>query len=246
VFGVIVASDLTRAEPRLRDALMPKRVSLPPYRAPAGVKKIVLVGDSTVATGGGWGPGFCALMPRDVQCVDLALNGRSSISYINEGSWAKALAEHGDVYFIQFGHNDEKPGPTRHTDPDTTFAATLTRMIADVKAQGGHVVLLSPLARRTFVDGRPSNPDLRKYGDAAARVAREQGEQYIDLLSLSEAYLAKGTQADADAFDADAHPDAKAENAGKAEPKLDRTHLNESGKQVFGAMVAEAYAQLPR
>ena len=25
-----------------------------------GPVKIVLVGDSTVATGGGWGPGFCA------------------------------------------------------------------------------------------------------------------------------------------------------------------------------------------
>jgi hypothetical protein len=43
-------------------------------------------------------------------------------------------------------------------------------------------------------------------------------------------------QQKADQFDAQAHPDAKAEN-GAAKP--DRTHLNEHGKQVFGRLVAD-------
>ena len=208
--------------------------------AQAPETKFVLVGDSTVATEGGWGPGFCALILKPTECVDVALNGRSSKSFIDEGAWDKALAEKGTIYLIQFGHNDEKPKPELHTDPETTFAANLSRFVHDVEAQNGTVVLLSPLARRTFVDGKPSNPTLRKYGDAARRVADREHVAYIDLLSLSEAFLANGTQSDADSFDKKGHPDATAENVDKSLPSLDRTHLNPRGQQVFGAMVAHA------
>ena len=51
-------------------------------------------------------------------CVDLALNGRSAKSFRAEGAWDRALLQRGQFYFIQFGHNDQKPGP-RHADPDT-------------------------------------------------------------------------------------------------------------------------------
>ena len=54
--------------------------------------KIVLVGDSTVNDEGGWGPGFRAAFRSDVEVVNLALNGRSSKSFRDEGHWAPALA----------------------------------------------------------------------------------------------------------------------------------------------------------
>jgi lysophospholipase L1-like esterase len=206
--------------------------------------KIVLVGDSTTAVQGGWGPSFCSAVAPSVKCVDLGRNGRSTKSYLDEGLWAKALEEHGSLYLIQFGHNDEKNDAIRHTDPETTFAENIRRMVRDVKAQGGEVVLLSPLARRTFVNGKPSNPDLRLFGNASQRVAREEHVEFLDLLTLSEARLAQGTQADADAFDMVGHDDAKAENSDKATPKLDRTHLNDAGKQVFGAIVAKDLVRL--
>ena len=96
-----------------------------------GPAKILLVGDSTVATGGGWGPGFCApTSPRRSPAVDLALNARSSKSFIDEGAWKKALDQHGDYYLIQFGHNDQKDISSLHTGADTTFAANLHRMVA--------------------------------------------------------------------------------------------------------------------
>lgn len=239
VFGRMVAVDLARVAPGLQKYVKPSGNAMP-----ARPRKIVLVGDSTTAVQGGWGPGFCADVAPRVRCVDTALNGRSTKSFIDEGAWAKALAERGTLYTIQFGHNDEKSDPARHTDPETTFAENLRRMVRDVKAQGGDVVLLSPLARRTFVDGKPSNADLRAYGDAAKRVASEEHVAYLDLLTLSEARLAQGTQADADAFDATAHADAKAENSDKAKPSLDRTHLNEAGKRVFGDIVAKELARL--
>jgi lysophospholipase L1-like esterase len=206
---------------------------------PAGGKavKIVLVGDSTVAPGGGWGPGFCALMTKNVTCVDDALNGRSSKSFRDEGAWAKALAQHGDYYLIQFGHNDQKPDAKRHTDPDTTYAAQLKQYIADARAIGAVPVIVTSLSRRTFVDGKVKE-DLNTYAAAARKVAAEEDVTCIDLNAMSTKLLDTMTQAQADEFDAVDHPDEKAENGAAA--KLDRTHLNAKGKAVFGRMVADA------
>jgi len=175
-------------------------------------------------------------MTKNVTCVDVALNGRSTKSFRDEGAWTKALAEKGDYYLIQFGHNDQKPDVERHTDPETTYADQLRRYVREARAIGGVPVLISPLARRTFKDGKPSNDDLRLYANAARRVAAEEDVTFIDLLSLSSAVLAKGTQEDADSFNMTGHADARAEQGKGA---VDRTHLNDKGKAVFGRIVAD-------
>jgi len=245
VFGRMVAVDLGRAVPGLEKYVKPLAAVLPPEGVKAmkiiqgGPVKIVLVGDSTTAPQGGWGPGFCAVMTKNVTCVDDALNGRSTKSFIDEGAWTKALADHGDYYTFQFGHNDEKPNPAVHADPDTDYSDNLRRFIKETRAIGAVPIIISPLARRTFKDGKPSNPSLQRYATAARRVAAEEDVTFIDLLGLSTALLSKMTQEQADEFDAVGHEDAKAENAGKAVPALDRTHLDAKGKAVFGRMVAD-------
>jgi lysophospholipase L1-like esterase len=250
VFGRMVAVDLGKAVPKLEKYVLPEPAVLPAEGVKAmkilqgGPVKIVLVGDSTTAPQGGWGPGFCAVMTRNVTCVDDALNGRSTKSFIDEGAWKKALADKGDYYLMQFGHNDEKDDPARHTDPETTYAENLRKFIRESRAIGGVPVVISPLARRTFKDGKPSNPDLQLYANAAKRIAAEEDVTFIDLLSLSTAVLSKMTQEQADALDAVGHADAKAEagsqnGGGKAAPALDRTHLDEKGKAIFGWIVAD-------
>lgn len=242
VFGRMVAVSLGKAIPHLQMYVRPAPAKLPLQGVKAmrvingGPVKIVLVGDSTVATEGGWGPGFCADMTSNVDCIDDALNGRSTKSFIDEGAWAKALAQRGDYYLIQFGHNDEKPDPARHTDPDTTYAANLRRFIHDVHGIGAVPVILSPLARRAFHDGKPWNADLQRYADAAQRVAEQENVTFVPLLNMSDALLGGMTQTQADAFDAVEHPDKKAENANA---RLDRTHLDPLGKKVFGRVVAD-------
>ncbi len=197
--------------------------------------KIVLVGDSTVNLGGGWGAGFCATLAKNVTCVNKARNGRSSKSYLDEGAWKDALAEHGNYYLIQFGHNDMPgKGADRETDPDTTYAANLRRYVADARAQGARPVLITSLSRRNYKDGKLVM-DLVPYASAAWRVAQEETVPVIDLYALSTKLLSTMTQAQADEFNAVAHPDAKA--ATPAAP--DRTHLNEKGSRVFGRMVAD-------
>lgn len=198
--------------------------------------KIVLVGDSTVATDGGWGAGFCALLAPGIACIDDALNGRSSKSFIREGAWERALSEKGQYYFIQFGHNDQKPGESRHTDPESTYPQTLRRYIEDIRTIGGVPILVSPLSRSNYSDGQLVKDGLADYAAAARWLAAEEHVPFVDLYRLSHKLLAGMTQQQADQFDMQGHPDAKAENDTATRP--DRTHLNEGGKAVFGQMVA--------
>ena len=243
IFGRIVAVDLGNAVPELAryvkaiPAELPSEGQLAMKVIQKASFKIVLVGDSTVAYGGGWGPGFCATLTPNVSCVDDALNGRSSKSFIDEGAWKKALAEKGQYYFIQFGHNDQKPQKNLHTDAETTFADNLRRYVRDTRGIGAIPILVSPLSRRNYKDGKLADDGLREYSLAARRVAGEEKVTFVDLNSMSSRMLSGMTQEQADSFDAVAHPDAAVENSSTVRP--DRTHLNDKGKQVFGRMVAD-------
>jgi lysophospholipase L1-like esterase len=210
--------------------------------------KVVLVGDSTVAIQGGWGPGFCAHLTEAVDCVDLAANGRSTKSFIDEGLWEKALQLKGQFYFIQFGHNDQKAQSSLHTDPETTFKSNLEKYISDVRQIGATPVLVTSLSRRNYKDGHLIElvgsfgivHPLSEYASATREVANNQKVPLIDLYESSRELLGKMTQEQADEFDATSNGDAKSEGATASIP--DRTHLNGLGKETFGAMVARLAA----
>lgn len=160
---------------------------------PISASKIVLVGDSTTAVIGGWGPSFCAdHVTSIVACVNLARGGRSSGSYRAEGSWDLALAEMSTAGFertyvlIQFGHNDQPGKPGRSTDLTTEFPVNLERYVREVRERGAIPVLLTPLTRRQFVDGRLQN-DLIPWADAVRKVAEETETPLVDLNASSAA-----------------------------------------------------------
>lgn len=121
---------------------------------------IFMVGDSTMAnkdiSGGkverGWGMLLSNYFSDDVVIDNHAKNGRSSKSFIDEGRWEKVLEKitPGDYVFIQFGHNDEKDAPARHTDPGTTFDAALRKYVVEAREKGGIPVLFNAVARRKF------------------------------------------------------------------------------------------------
>lgn len=158
---------------------------------PIRASKIILVGDSTTAVIGGWGPSFCANhVTSAAACVNLGRGGRSSGSYRAEGSWEIALAEmktpgYSDIWVvIQFGHNDQPGKPGRSTDLETEFPANLRRFVAEARAAGAKPVLLTPLTRRIFVAGTLTN-DLEPWAEAVRRVAAETGAPLVDLNALS-------------------------------------------------------------
>lgn len=122
---------------------------------------IFVIGDSTAAnkdtTGGkverGWGMMLQNCFDADHIVVDNhAVNGRSSKSFLDEGRWDKVLEKirPGDYVIIQFGHNDEKAQPNRHTDPGSTFDYHLARYVRETREHGGIPVLMNPVVRRNF------------------------------------------------------------------------------------------------
>lgn len=161
----------------------------PPFRA----VKIVLVGDSTTAVNSGWGGAFCGRRVTSlVACVNLGRGGRSTKTYRAEGSWALALGEmragaFAETYvLIQFGHNDAYGRAERLTDLTTEFPANLKRYVAEVRAAGAHPVLVTPLSRRQFKDGRLVD-DLTPWAQAVRAVAAETGAPLVDLNARSAA-----------------------------------------------------------
>lgn len=89
---------------------------------------IYMIGDSTMSNKPlegnnqerGWGHVLGSFFTEDVRVENHAMNGRSSKSFIDEGRWETVVNKirPGDYVFIQFGHNDEKPQPERHTDQE--------------------------------------------------------------------------------------------------------------------------------
>ena len=123
--------------------------------------RIALVGDSTVAEGGGWGPGFRDAFGPGVEVLNFAQNGRSSKSYRAEGFWEPALAARPHYVLIQFGHNDNPgKGPDRETDPATTYRANLSRYLDEARAAGAIPILVTSIVRRALT------PDSRVIADA--------------------------------------------------------------------------------
>lgn len=192
--------------------------------------RIVLVGDSTVTDDSGWGAGFKQLGLERVEVVNLAANGRSSKSYIDEGRWKDALARRGDYYLIQFGHNDEPgKGPERETDPETTFRANIVRYVEEARAVGATPVLVTSLVRRIFNEDGTIRTTQTPYVTVVRAVAREKKIPLIDLHAISKT--------DAEQAGDDVWADLSPRDEKGA---VDRTHLNAKGSGVVGRMVVDA------
>lgn len=166
-----------------------------PAPTPIRASKIVLVGDSTTAVQGGWGPAFCARhVTSFLTCTNLARGGRSTYNYRAEGSWALAEAEMRTPGYartwvlVQFGHNDQPGKPGRSTDLQREFPDNLRRYVHEIRAAGAQPVLLTPLTRRQFADGVLID-DLAPWADAVRVVAREMDVPLVDLHARSRAVV---------------------------------------------------------
>jgi len=204
--------------------------SLPPTR-------IVIVGDSTASPYGperyprmGWGQVFDRYVDAGLPVLNRAQNGRSTKSFIDQG-WFDGVASElraGDLFLIQFGHNDAKvEDPQRYTDAATDFPANLRRFIGIARARGATPVLMTPVARRQF-DGEEPVDTHGAYAERVRMLARSESVPLVDLARLSMDWLrALG-------------PDAsRAQYLHVAEQGLaDDTHFHERGAVQVACLVA--------
>ncbi|UXH77275.1 rhamnogalacturonan acetylesterase [Roseateles amylovorans] len=215
--------------------------------------RIILVGDSTMATRSGYGDALCARFKPEVSCVNLARGGRSSKSFRAEGLWDQVMTllktrapGQTDLVLLQFGHNDQPGKPGRSTDLATEFPVNLSGYVDDVIGAGGQIVLVTPLTRRSFdPQGRLKN-DLRPWAETTRRIAEDRRVPLLDLNAVSvDAVQAMGeAQADTLAMapkpaDAPAQPSSGSERAGAANPVFDRTHLGPKGAALFAGIVVD-------
>ncbi len=157
---------------------------------------IFVIGDSTAANKDlskgklerGWGMALQCYFDDHILVSNHAVNGRSSLSFINEGRWDKVLSQlkPGDYVIIQFGHNDEKPQPERHTEPGSTFDYNLSKYVRETRERGGIPVLMNCVARRNFVKVAPANDDDEKLRNTtfADGAGVEEGDSLIDTHGL--------------------------------------------------------------
>jgi len=226
-------------------------VLFPSIQSPAQEKaspheRILLVGDSTMASGSGWGDAFGQLLAPGVEFRNMALKGRSSKSFRDEGAWQKVLDAGPSWVLIQFGHNDMPgKGPKLETDAKTTFRENLARYIAEARAIGAKPVLVTSLTRRNFnaegrivpehlelmTDGKgnATRDYLNDYVQVTRAVAAEQKVPLIDLNVRSIEQLNQLGPKAALAFDATT----------KDPSKPDKTHLSPKGAEETAKLVAE-------
>ncbi|MCB1224332.1 MAG: sulfatase-like hydrolase/transferase [Verrucomicrobiales bacterium] len=202
---------------------------------------LALAGDSTMAhywtpvkgkpDQTGWGqmlPEFCK---PGVRVVDEAVSGASSKSFREAGYWERVLAAQPDYVLIQFGHNDEPNKGDRATDPATTYSENLRRYIGETRQVGATPVLITPVARRTTVEGKLTS-SLGPYVEAMKAVGAEMAVPVVDLHAASFALVEQLS--------------AKQAQALMAPGPEDLSHFNEEGARLMARLVVQGLeAQVP-
>lgn len=173
---------------------------------------LFIIGDSTVNNSSegfqGWGNVIGDLFDKTkINIANRARGGRSSRTFFTEGLWEQVLNEikPGDFVLMQFGHNDggaidkEKfRGSIRGTGEETrditgangkpetihTFGWYLRKFIADAKAKGATAIVLSPVPRNVWKDGKVKREN-ESYGKWARETAESQKVLFVDLNEIT-------------------------------------------------------------
>jgi lysophospholipase L1-like esterase len=191
--------------------------------------KIAVIGDSTVceypekSPNRGWGHYIGDYFKHNVQIVNLAASGRSTKTFIQEGRWAKTLAEKPQFILIQFGHNDShaKDHPEA-TDAATDYRDYLRQYVTEARGISAVPVFVTPMHRRTFKADGTLEDILGPYADAMKAVGAEMHVPIVDLHQMSgELYLKLGP-----------------EKCHELENKMgDNTHFGEKGARAMAELV---------
>ena len=157
---------------------------------------IHLMGDSTMAEKNlskanperGWGMMFQNFLDEGVKVINYARNGRSTKNFIDTGDWDRVLGaiRPGDYVFIEFGHNDSKESDsTRYAAPWGAYQDNLRTFIKGTRDKGGKPVLLTPVARRWFKDGKLDRECHGDYPAAMKQVAEQTGTPLLDVTTAT-------------------------------------------------------------
>lgn len=205
---------------------------------------VFLAGNSTVVDQdrepwAAWGQLFPAFFePGNVAIANYAESGETLLAFRNEKRLDKiwSLAKPGDYLFIEFAHNDQKPG-SNHLDAFTTYTQTLKEWIAEARERAITPVLVTSMHRRSFDSAGHIVNTLGDYPEAMRQLAREEKLVLIDLHAMSKIlYESWGPAASIRAF---VHYPAGS-FPGQAAALADNTHFSTYGAYELARCVVEA------
>jgi lysophospholipase L1-like esterase len=203
---------------------------------------VYLIGDSTIADKAiaaypetGWGMPFAFMFDSTVTVANHAKNGRSTRTFISENRWQPIVdnLKQGDYVLMQFGHNDEsKEKVDRYTSPED-YKKNLVKFIAETRARKANPVLLTPVTRRRFKDGKIQETHA-EYSRLVLEVAKEQNTPVIDLDKLSRELLQEFGEDNSKLLFLHLQP---GEHPNYPDGKEDNTHFNELGARKMAQIV---------
>lgn len=165
------------------------------------MNRIFYIGDSTVQLNKidtypqtGMSQVLELFLADEMTVVPCGKNGRSTKSFLDEGLFQPVREEMGpgDYLLIQFGHNDEKQDPARHTEAFGDFQDNLRLFIREARSAGASPLLITPIARRLFDEGGNFLPGSHgDYPQAIRQVGQLEQVPVADLTALTEAFLAE-------------------------------------------------------
>jgi lysophospholipase L1-like esterase len=205
---------------------------------------IFLAGNSTVVDQdrepwAAWGQMFPRfLIPSKVVVANYAESGETLKAFKGERRLEKlwSMAKPGDYLFIEFAHNDQKPGSS-HLDPFTTYKETLKEWIAEARKRKMIPVLVTSMHRRNFDSAGHIINTLLEYPEAMRQTAKEENVALIDLNDMSRTlYEAWGPETSIKAFvhyPANSFPNQK-------EALKDNTHFNPYGAYELASCIVNS------
>jgi len=172
------------------------------------IPTVFLAGNSTVVDQANepwaaWGqmiPAF--FQPHKIAVANYAESGETLKAFKGARRLEKiwSMAKPGDFLFIEFAHNDQKPGGN-HLDPFTTYKQTLKEWIAEARKRSVTPVLVTSMNRRTFDSSGKITNSLGDYPEAVRQTAKEEGVAFVDLNAMSKTfYEALGPEKSIKAF----------------------------------------------
>jgi lysophospholipase L1-like esterase len=212
---------------------------------------IFLAGNSTVVDQdrepwAAWGQMFPSFFEaKNIAVANYAESGETLKAFKGERRLEKiwSLAKPGDYLFIEFVHNDQKPGGN-HLDPFTTYSSTLKEWIAEAKKRNIIPVLVTSMHRRNFDSSNKIVNTLLDYPEAMRQVAKSENVALIDLNAMSKTlYEAWGPTVSLKAFvhfPANSFP-------GQEKAIADNTHFSTYGAYELARCIVQSIKdqQLP-
>ena len=207
---------------------------------------IFLAGNSTVTDQenepwASWGQMFPNFLKPEVVVANYAESGETLLAFKRENRLQKILSQmkKGDYLFMEFAHNDQKPGGN-HLDAMTTYKDELKYYISEARKKGGNPVLVTSTNRRKFDENGKIINTLEEFPEAMRQLAKDENVPLIDLNAMSkEFYEALGMENSKKAFvhyPANSYP-------GQDKPLSDDTHFNPYGAYELAKCVVHGIQQ---